>query len=175
MWIRLPCVVVSKLSSTLSPRSLSYVEVCKIQDTSKRFVLYLLTSPLPSSPLTFYFASSLIYWQCVSVLTSMMWWLENEVYWNNYGCERNMNGNWQVTSLQCLTPSSHSLSLTDISSPSSLSSSRSRVLPMLYALGCKMWMTVPPSVLLMQTIENQLQLKWEREYMYEREAGCLDM
>jgi len=25
---------------------------------------------------------------CVSVLVSMMWWLENEVYWVNYGCQR---------------------------------------------------------------------------------------
>jgi len=25
---------------------------------------------------------------CVSVLVSLMWWLENEVYWLNYGCQR---------------------------------------------------------------------------------------
>ncbi len=25
---------------------------------------------------------------CVSVLVSLMWWLENEVYWVNYGCQR---------------------------------------------------------------------------------------
>eukprot|EP00941_MAST-03F_sp_MAST-3F-sp1_P002151 g2151.t1 len=25
---------------------------------------------------------------CVSVLVSLMWWLENQVYWLNYGCQR---------------------------------------------------------------------------------------
>eukprot|EP00753_Platysulcus_tardus_P007260 PLAT1500.1.p1 GENE.PLAT1500.1~~PLAT1500.1.p1 ORF type:complete len:183 (+),score=55.69 PLAT1500.1:64-612(+) len=30
---------------------------------------------------------------CVSVLVSMMWWLENEVYWLNYGCQRSSESN----------------------------------------------------------------------------------
>jgi hypothetical protein len=29
---------------------------------------------------------------CVRTLESMMWWLNNMVYWNNYGCQRDANG-----------------------------------------------------------------------------------
>jgi len=29
---------------------------------------------------------------CVRVLDSLLWWVENEVYWVNYGCERDNNG-----------------------------------------------------------------------------------
>ncbi len=29
---------------------------------------------------------------CVQVLDSLLWWVENEVYWVNYGCERDNNG-----------------------------------------------------------------------------------
>lgn len=29
---------------------------------------------------------------CVQVMNSLMWWLTNEVYWLNYGCQRQMNG-----------------------------------------------------------------------------------
>ena len=29
---------------------------------------------------------------CVSVLVSLMWWLENQVYWVNYGCQRSGDG-----------------------------------------------------------------------------------
>lgn len=36
---------------------------------------------------------------CVSVLVSLMWWLENEVYWVNYGCQRQ---NGCVVVLRCL-------------------------------------------------------------------------
>ena len=36
---------------------------------------------------------------CVSVLVSLMWWLENEVYWVNYGCQRQ---NGYVLALRCL-------------------------------------------------------------------------
>lgn len=33
---------------------------------------------------------------CVSVLVSLMWWLENEVYWLNYGCQRQGSGaSWE--------------------------------------------------------------------------------
>ena len=24
----------------------------------------------------------------------MFWWMENEVYWNNFGCEKNNGGTW---------------------------------------------------------------------------------
>ena len=43
----------------------------------------LLTHPFPT------------YTQCVSVLISMMWWLENTVYWNNYGCQRQQGGGFE--------------------------------------------------------------------------------
>lgn len=34
--------------------------------------------------------------QCVKVLESLMWWLTNEVYWTNYGCEKhNADGSVQ--------------------------------------------------------------------------------
>jgi len=29
---------------------------------------------------------------CVEVMESLMWWITNEVYWLNYGCQRSMNG-----------------------------------------------------------------------------------
>lgn len=29
---------------------------------------------------------------CVQVMESLMWWISNEVYWVNYGCEMNNNG-----------------------------------------------------------------------------------
>lgn len=29
---------------------------------------------------------------CVQVLESLMWWVTNEVYWVNYGCQMNQNG-----------------------------------------------------------------------------------
>jgi hypothetical protein len=29
---------------------------------------------------------------CARVLESLMWWMENEVYWMNYGCEQIENG-----------------------------------------------------------------------------------
>lgn len=29
---------------------------------------------------------------CVSILVSLMWWLENQVYWVNYGCQRSGDG-----------------------------------------------------------------------------------
>jgi hypothetical protein len=29
---------------------------------------------------------------CVEVMESLMWWLTNEVYWLNYGCQRTQNG-----------------------------------------------------------------------------------
>jgi len=29
---------------------------------------------------------------CVQVMESLMWWISNEVYWVNYGCEMNTNG-----------------------------------------------------------------------------------
>jgi len=29
---------------------------------------------------------------CVRVMESLMWWINNEVYWINYGCERLTNG-----------------------------------------------------------------------------------
>jgi len=29
---------------------------------------------------------------CVQVMESLMWWVSNEVYWVNYGCEMNNNG-----------------------------------------------------------------------------------
>jgi len=29
---------------------------------------------------------------CVETMESLMWWLTNEVYWLNYGCQREMNG-----------------------------------------------------------------------------------
>ena len=29
--------------------------------------------------------------QCVEVLESLMWWLTNQVYWLNYGCQRTLN------------------------------------------------------------------------------------
>jgi len=33
---------------------------------------------------------------CVSCLVSLFWWLENEVYWVNYGCQRQGSGaNWE--------------------------------------------------------------------------------
>lgn len=32
---------------------------------------------------------------CVTVLISMMWWLENQVYWINYGCQREGGGAWE--------------------------------------------------------------------------------
>jgi hypothetical protein len=33
---------------------------------------------------------------CVSALISMMWWLENQVYWVNYGCQRKgTNDQWE--------------------------------------------------------------------------------
>jgi len=33
---------------------------------------------------------------CVSVLVSLMWWLENQVYWVNYGCQRQgASNNWE--------------------------------------------------------------------------------
>jgi hypothetical protein len=32
--------------------------------------------------------------QCVKVLMSLLWWMDNEVYWINYGCQRNVNNNW---------------------------------------------------------------------------------
>ena len=33
---------------------------------------------------------------CVSALISMMWWLENQVYWVNYGCQRKgANDQWE--------------------------------------------------------------------------------
>jgi len=30
--------------------------------------------------------------QCVRVLEALMWWNENQVYWMNYGCQREVNG-----------------------------------------------------------------------------------
>ena len=34
--------------------------------------------------------------QCVTTLISMMWWLENQVYWINYGCQRQSgSGQWE--------------------------------------------------------------------------------
>lgn len=33
---------------------------------------------------------------CVTVLVSLMWWLENQVYWVNYGCQRAADaGAWE--------------------------------------------------------------------------------
>ena len=32
--------------------------------------------------------------QCVKVLESMMWWLENQVYWNNFGCQMSSKPDW---------------------------------------------------------------------------------
>ena len=33
---------------------------------------------------------------CVTTLISMMWWLENQVYWINYGCQRQSgSGQWE--------------------------------------------------------------------------------
>lgn len=32
---------------------------------------------------------------CVSVLVSMFWWLENQVYWVNYGCQKDNEGQWE--------------------------------------------------------------------------------
>jgi hypothetical protein len=33
---------------------------------------------------------------CVTVLISLMWWLENQVYWLNYGCQRSSESNqWE--------------------------------------------------------------------------------
>lgn len=33
---------------------------------------------------------------CVTTLISLMWWLENQVYWINYGCQRNSgSGQWE--------------------------------------------------------------------------------
>lgn len=29
---------------------------------------------------------------CVQVMESLMWWITNEVYWVNYGCQMNQNG-----------------------------------------------------------------------------------
>jgi len=29
---------------------------------------------------------------CVETMESLMWWITNEVYWLNYGCQREMNG-----------------------------------------------------------------------------------
>jgi len=29
---------------------------------------------------------------CVETMESLMWWLTNQVYWLNYGCQREMNG-----------------------------------------------------------------------------------
>jgi len=29
---------------------------------------------------------------CVQVMESLMWWISNEVYWVNYGCQMNNNG-----------------------------------------------------------------------------------
>jgi len=29
---------------------------------------------------------------CVEVMESLLWWVTNEVYWLNYGCQRSMNG-----------------------------------------------------------------------------------
>ena len=29
---------------------------------------------------------------CVQVMESLMWWVSNEVYWLNYGCQMNQNG-----------------------------------------------------------------------------------
>jgi len=29
---------------------------------------------------------------CVQVMESLMWWISNEVYWVNYGCQMNQNG-----------------------------------------------------------------------------------
>ena len=34
--------------------------------------------------------------QCVTTLISLMWWLENQVYWVNYGCQRQSgSGQWE--------------------------------------------------------------------------------
>ena len=33
---------------------------------------------------------------CVTTLISLMWWLENQVYWINYGCQRDSgSGQWE--------------------------------------------------------------------------------
>eukprot|EP00938_MAST-03A_sp_MAST-3A-sp1_P003456 g3456.t1 len=32
---------------------------------------------------------------CVSILVSLMWWLENQVYWVNYGCQRSSDNGWE--------------------------------------------------------------------------------
>lgn len=31
---------------------------------------------------------------CVKVLMSLMWWMPNEVYWINYGCQRAKGDSW---------------------------------------------------------------------------------
>ena len=32
---------------------------------------------------------------CVTTLISLMWWLENQVYWVNYGCQRQSGSGWE--------------------------------------------------------------------------------